>query len=61
MTDLCDTLTSAQDSDLKAGIIELAVDESGWFVATRDKEAGRGRSPRLAIEAMKHDGPVRAH
>ncbi len=53
MTKLFDTLTEAQQELIATKELELKVDVgTGEIIAKRSGAAGRGRSPRLAVEAI---------
>jgi hypothetical protein len=53
MTDLIDLMNSEQKAQHASGEIKLDVTDSGSIIATDCNRIGEGRSPRLAIEAMR--------
>lgn len=52
MTTLSKGLTKEQQAKITAKKIALTVNAKGVVVATEGSKTGRGRSPRLAIEAL---------
>lgn len=53
MTDLMPLMNGEQKAQYASGEIKRVVSAAGSIVATDSDRKGEGRTPRLAIEAMK--------